>query len=436
MIARFRDVILASVVALTALSIWAILPLEKKLNLGLDLQGGMHLVLEVDKTKVPDKTTVADAVDRAIEIVRNRVDALGVSEPSINKQGDSWIIVQLPGIKDPERAIELIGQTALLEFKLVSEKKLDEYLDKDGKVIAKKLPADLEVVPGNKDERAIYLLEKTQLLTGASLSNASPQPGEMGTPVVGFEMTSEGGKVFADLTGRHVGRQLAIILDGKVFSAPVIRSRIGGGKGVIEGRFSWDEARGLALVLRAGAMPAPVTIVNKEIVGPSLGRDSIDRGKKAALAGIALVLLLMGVYYKLSGVIADVGLICNFLFLMAIMAMMHATMTLPGIAGIALTMGMSVDSNVLIFERIREEMRAGKTVRTAIENGYNRALLTIIDSHVTTLITTAVLYFFGSGPIRGFAVTLFWGVAISLFTALVITKAIFEMRKQYESLSI
>ncbi|MEK7766742.1 MAG: protein translocase subunit SecD, partial [bacterium] len=270
----------------------------------------------------------------------------------------------------------------------------------------------------------------------ASLASAWMRPGELGTPVVSFEMTPKGGRDFAELTGRHVGRRLAIVLDGKVYSAPVIRSRIGGGSGVIEGRFTSDEAHNLALILRAGALPAPVKIVNKEIVGPTLGRDSIERGKLSALVATALVLLFMAVYYKGSGMIADVALCLNFLYLLAVLVWIKATITLPGIAGMALTMGMSVDGNVLIFERIREELRAGKTIRAAVDNGYARALLTIVDSHVTTIITAVVLFYFGSGPIRGFAVTLFWGIAISLFTAVVITRAIFEIRKTRVTLSI
>lgn len=435
MIQRYRDIVLIAVGALTLLSVWVILPFKEKINLGLDLQGGMHMVLEVEKDKIPEGTTVKDAVDRAIEIIRNRVDELGVVEPSIQKQGLQWIVVQLPGVKDPERAIGLIGQTALLEFKLVSERPVSEFINDQGQFDEKKLPPELELAP-QRDGRTKILLEREQLMTGAMLATASTSTDEMGQPAVSFEMIPEGARLFADISGRNVQRELAIILDGKVVSAPTIRQRIGGGSGQITGRFTWEEARNLALVLRAGALPAPVQIINKEVVGPSLGRDSIERGKKAALAGTLLVLVFMAVYYRASGVIAGIALCLNFLYLLAVMAGLKATVTLPGIAGIALTMGMSVDGNVLIFERIREELRAGKTIRTAIGNGYDRALVTIIDSHVTTLITAGILYYFGSGPIRGFAVTLFWGVALSLFTAVVITRAVFEMRKNYASLSI
>ncbi len=437
MIARYRDAILGLVAVLTALALWSIFPLERKLNLGLDLQGGMHLVMEVDAAKIPPGTTVMDAVDRAIEIIRNRVDALGVAEPVIQRQGSSWIVVQLPGIKDPQKALDLIGQTALLEFKLVSEKNLDEFLDKKGEVDPKKLTKDLQVLPGrNPVDR--YLIESETLMTGNSLADASPTTGgETGTQVVvSFKMTPEGGRTFAELTGKHVNRKLAIIMDGKVFSAPVIRSPIHGGSGIIEGAFSWDEAHDLALVLRAGALPAPVRIVNKEVVGASLGKDSIERGKRAAVFGTLLVLVWMACYYRMSGVIADVALLLNFLFLLAVMALNRATITLPGIAGMALTMGMSVDGNVLIFERIREELHLGKTVRAAVDAGYDKAFKTILDSHVTTLITAGILFYFGSGPIRGFAFSLFWGVSISLVTAVVISRAIFEIRKTHDSLSI
>ncbi len=434
MVARYRDFWLGLTGVLALVSVWVILPLEKKLNLGLDLQGGMHLVMEVEKDKLPEGANVRDAVDRAIEIIRNRVDALGVAEPTIQRQGESWIVVQLPGIKNPERAKELIGKTALLEFKLVSEESSDKYtMTATGKSAA--LPADLELVPSREPGEPVLLIEKAQLMTGAALADAHPTTGEMGSVVVSFVMTPDGSRTFSELTGRHIKRRLAIILDGKVISAPVIQSRISG-NGQISGRFTWEDARNLALVLRAGALPAPVRTINEEVVGPSLGRDSIERGKQSALIGTVLVLVFMAIYYRMSGVIANVALVLNLLFLLGLMVINKATLTLPGIAGIVLTMGMAVDGNVLIFERIRDELRAGKTVRAAVDAGYDRALSAIIDSHVTTLITAGILFYFGSGPIRGFAVTLFWGVSISLFTAVVVSRAFFELRKQRETLSI
>lgn len=402
-------------------SIWVII--EKKINLGLDLQGGMHLVLEVDINKLPSPIKLRDAVDRALEIIRNRVDALGITEPLIHREGDKWIIVQLPGIKEPERAIEIIGKTALLEFKLVDEKgNLDEAIN--GKV-----PENIELLYGR--DATPYLIEKTQLLTGADLTNAQMKIG--GGPLgneayVSLEFNADGAKKFVEVTGKNIGRRLAIVLDGKVYSAPNIKQRIAGGKAIIEGSFSTETAKDLAIVLRAGALPAPVNIINKSVVGPSLGLDSINKGIISAIVGILLVIIFMWFYYRLSGFIADIGLLMNLLLLLGAMSALHATLTLPGIAGIILTMGMSVDSNVLIFERIREELRVGKTIRAAIDAGYKRAIFAIIDSHVTTLITAAVLFQFGSGPVKGFAVSLFLGVAISLYTAVVVTRVIFDWR--------
>jgi preprotein translocase subunit SecD len=254
--------------------------------------------------------------------------------------------------------------------------------------------------------------------------------------MVGFKLNAEGGKKFGLITGENINRNLAIILDGKVYSAPTIQSRIPGGSGVITGSFTDEEARDLALVLRAGALPAPLKVTSQFVVGPTLGADSVRKGTLAAGYGLILVLLFMGVYYRVSGLIANAGLLVNMVYLMGMLAYLNVTITLPGIAGIILTLGLSVDSNVLIFERIREELKIGKTVRAAIEAGYRRALVAIIDTHVTTLISAAVLFQFGTGPIKGFAVNLSLGVALSLFTAVVITKMIFDARKEYQGLSI
>lgn len=415
------------ILGLIIASIWVII--EKKINLGLDLQGGMHLVLEVDINKLPSPIKLRDAVDRALEIIRNRVDALGVAEPLIHREGDKWIIVQLPGIKEPERAIEIIGKTALLEFKLVDEKGNLDEAGVPSEAGSGKVPENIELLYGR--DSTPYLIEKTQLLTGADLTNAQMKIG--GGPLgneayVSLEFNADGAKKFVEVTGKNIGRRLAIVLDGKVYSAPNIKQRIAGGKAIIEGSFSTETAKDLAIVLRAGALPAPVNIINKSVVGPSLGLDSINKGIISAIVGILLVIIFMWFYYRLSGFIADIGLLMNLLLLLGAMSVLHATLTLPGIAGIILTMGMSVDSNVLIFERIREEMRAGKTIRASIDAGYKRAIFAIIDSHVTTLITAAVLFQFGSGPVKGFAVSLFLGVAISLYTAVVVTRVIFDWR--------
>jgi|DewCreStandDraft_4_1066084.scaffolds.fasta_scaffold01934_31 protein-export membrane protein SecD len=429
------------------LSIWKVWPpfdikdaagnvIEKgKIKLGLDLQGGMYLKMEVDEQNLPKNTKLEEAVARALEIIRNRIDALGVAEPLIQREGEKYIVVQLPGIKDPERALNVIGKTAMLEFKLVNENvKIADITDNEGNTVISKIPEDVYVLKNKEGERMV--LNKKQTVTGADLVDAKVQIGTYGMPVVWFKLSPEGGRKFAEVTGDNVGRRLAIILDDTIYSAPVIKTRISGGEGIIEGNFTIEEAKDLALVLRAGALPAPVNIINKNIIGPSLGADSIAKGKKAIIIGALLVVVFMAFYYKISGIIADIALVFNLLFVLGIMAALNATLTLPGIAGLTLTLGMAVDANVLILERIREELRTGKTIRAAIDAGYNRALWTIIDSHVTSLITAAILFQFGTGPVRGFAVTLFWGVTVSLYTAFFITQAIFEMRKQYTTLSI
>lgn len=395
---------------------------KKRIKLGLDLQGGIHLLLEVDESKLPKGLEISDAVDRAVEIIRNRVDQLGVAEPFIQKEGDKWIVVQLPGIKDPEEAKKLIGQTALLEFKL-----LDEAGDVDKALEGKVPPGD--VLLYDKENRP-YLVKNEQVLTGEALANAQMKiGGGFGNePYVSLDFTAEGGKKFAQFTGANIGKRLAIVLDNKIYSAPVIKSKISGGHGIIEGSFKLKEAQQLAIVLRSGSLPAPINIISENVVGPTLGADSIRKGLYSGMLGLLAVMVIMAVYYRFSGLIANVGLLCNILYLMGALTLMGGTLTMPGIAGIILTMGMSVDSNVLIFERIREELLAGKTVRASVDAGYSKALVTIIDSHVTTLITSVILFQFGTGPIRGFAVTLSLGVIISLFTALIITRVIFDWR--------
>ncbi len=444
---RLRQWLTALTVVLVIASIWVVYPpldirdaagdlVQKgKINLGLDLQGGMHLKLEIDSKNLPADITLTEASARVLEILRNRIDALGVAEPLIQKEGEKWIVIQLPGIRDPERAIKIVGQTALLQFKMLDDtQRMSDMLDAEGNSIAAKVPAGYEILKGREGE--YYLVEEKQLLTGAHLVDAKVQMDGYGRPIVAFKFDPEGGRIFAAVTGDNVNRRLAIILDNTIYSAPVIKQRIGGGQGIIEGNFTLQDAKDLALVLRAGALPVPVKIISKSVVGPTLGRDSIQKGTTSALVGVVLVILFMIFYYRTSGLIADIALLLNFLFLMAALAALHATLTMPGIAGIILTMGMSIDANVLIFERIREELRGGKTVRAAIDAGYSKALSTIIDANVTTLITAAVLFQFGTGPIKGYAVTLTLGLVISLFTALVVTKLIFDARKHYHKLSI
>lgn len=413
--------------------------LGKSLKLGLDLKGGTHLLLEVDSSKLDEKVSIKDAIDRAVEVMRNRIDQFGVSEPLITKQGDKWIVIQLPGIKDPARAKELIGKTALLEFCLVNndtaladittkmrERNLSPQEAMADPEIAKLIPAD-NFIAESKDENRYYILQKASL-TGAYLVNAKVElaTGGFGYPHVSLEFNSDGGKLFADITGANIDRNLAIVLDGIVQSAPVIRSRIPDGRAIIEGNFTADDSKLLATVLRAGALPAPVKIIEERTVGPSLGDDSIKKGFTAAAIGVLFVVLFMLIYYGFSGLIADIALLLNFFILAGIMSYFQFTLTLPGIAGIALTLAMAVDANVLILERIREELAIGKTARVAVDAGYQKAFSAILDSNLTTLIAAVFLFQFGTGPVKGFAVTLTLGLCISMFTAIVVTKLIYD----------
>jgi SecD/SecF fusion protein len=404
-------------------------PLEKRINLGLDLKGGMHLLLKVDTSRLPDKDKL-DACDRALEVIRNRIDAFGVREPSIQKQGIDEIVVQLPGVTDRERAIELIGKTALLEFKLVSND-----TDKLKEALAGQVPEGFQL-EYTKDDNTPLLLEKDAALTGSAISNAAVHfdSSAFNEPVVSLEFNSAGAKKFAELTAANVGRRLAIILDGKVQSAPNIREAIPSGQAQITGRFTIEEAQDLALVLRIGALPAPMYIEEERTIGPLLGQDSINSGIKASIIGGTAVLAFMVLYYLFAGLVADIALLLNMLMILGGLGMLpvlfpgiSATLTLPGIAGIALSLGMAVDANVLINERIREELGAGRALRQAVANGYSRAFSAIFDSNITTLIAAFLLFQFGTGPIRGFAVTLTIGIVASLFTAIVVTRTIFEL---------
>ena len=411
---------LLAIVAVIGAAVYYAFPLEQRINLGLDLQGGMHLVLRVETAKVPVEAR-EDATERALEVIRNRIDEFGVKEPSIHRQGTEGIIVQLPGITDRERALEIIGRTAHLEFRLVAD---------DPELIRRSAAGDvppgyeLQTVEGEQ-----LLLEQAAALTGDALTTAAVRFDEsrFNEPIVGLTFNAQGGRKFADLTARNVGRRLAIVLDGKLQSAPRINEAIPGGEAVITGRFTPDEATDLALVLRVGALPAPVVIEEERTVGPLLGQDSIRKGIRATLVGGALVLLFMAGYYLFSGLIADLALVLNLLIILGGLGMFNATLTLPGIAGIILTLGMAVDANVLVNERIREELKTGRTLRQAIANGYNKAFTAIFDSNVTTLIAAFLLFQFGTGPIRGFAVTLTIGLIASMFTAVVVTRVIFEL---------
>ena len=474
-----------------------------------------------------------DAVDRVLEILQNRIDQFGVSEPTIQKQGNYRILVELAGIQDSDRARSLLQSTALLEFYLVKnnsvtgeilnqldniiklslnneelvdiqnsekvkkdnqkpsknnnvttiddifgetinetpdslEKNNDLFSESPFQSLIEFLPGDMAVSKKNlfllkkliaknevqdklksssgqflfsnesesidgKQEQfyRLYYLENRPELTGGVVEKAKANPGSLGSgnaglPLVSLDMNPEGSKTWARITGANIGERIAIVLDGKVHMAPNIREKIPGGRTQIEGFADMNEARDIAIIIRAGALPAPVNIVEERTVGPSLGADSVKKGQKSILIGLGLVLIFMLIYYKLSGAIANFALVWNLILILAVLASLGATLTLPGIAGLILTVGMCIDSNVIIFERIREELRKGKTPKSAIESGYNRAITTIIDANLTTIIAALVLYQFGTGPIKGFATVLFWGIVISMFTAIYITKTIFN----------
>lgn len=416
------------IISILGVCIYFAFPLKKRINLGLDLKGGMHLLLKVDTETLPPAAR-EDATDRAVEVIRNRIDEFGVREPSIQKQGESEIVVQLPGVADRERAIDLIGKTALLEFKLVSDDS-----EKLKQALAGNVPEGFELK--HTEDNDPVLVAKEAVLVGSSLVNAqvSFSQSQFNEPVVSLKFNAEGAKKFATITAENVGKRLAILLDGKVQSAPSIREAIPSGEAMITGRFDVDTAQDLAIVLRVGALPAPMHIEEERTIGPLLGQDSINKGIKASIVGGVLVFVFMAVYYLLAGIIADMALLMNLLMILGGLGLLplifpgvSATLTLPGIAGIVLSLGMAVDANVLINERIREELGAGKSMRQAIANGYSRAFSAILDSNITTLIAALLLFQFGTGPIRGFAVTLTIGIIASLFTAIVVTRTIFEI---------
>ncbi|OPX17675.1 protein-export membrane protein SecD [candidate division WOR-3 bacterium 4484_100] len=448
---------------------------KRAIHLGLDLKGGMHLVLEVDTTGL--KENPKDLRDRAFEVIQNRIDQFGVYEPVIEKQSGGRILVQLPGV-DRDRAINLIKRVAHLEFKLVADdqfqdviQKMDKFLSAEDTLafeepfssyllsIGRQPAIDVrdedsvralisqakEVIPegleflfgpkeesGNRNIKKIYLLKKTAELTGEGIRDAQHRPNQsgqlqyVGSWEVDIQFKRSAARKFASITGRNVNKRLAIVLDGVVQSAPYIQERIPHGRARITGNFTAEQARDLAIVLRAGALPAPLKIIEERSVGPSLGRDSIQSGMRAVLIASALVILFMLIYYSLSGLVADIALFLNLFFLLAVLSAFHGSLTMPGIAGIALTIGMAVDANVLIFERIREELKIGKTTRTAIDQGFARAWITIFDSNITTIIIGVILFIFGSGPIKGFALTLTIGLLSNLFSAVFIGKVIFN----------
>jgi preprotein translocase subunit SecD len=361
------------------------------------------------------------AREQALQIIRNRIDQFGVAEPTVQAQGTDEIVVQLPGIQDPQRAKELIGRTALLEFKLLAQGPQAGTTDRPG--------PGVQVVQSRGDgRRQAQLVERRTLMTGGVLTDARVSTGAATEGmVVFFELDARGAKQFGEITTKNVGRNLAIILDGVLESAPVLREAITGGRGQITGRFTFAEAQDLANVLRNGALPAPLKLFEERTVGPSLGKDSIRAGLLSFVAGTALVIAFMFVYYRGGGAIANFALVFNVLFLLGVFAAFGFTLSLPGIAGLVLTIGMAVDANVLILERVREELRLGKSARAAIEAGYERAWNAILDSNLTTFLSWLILFQFGSGPVRGFAVTLCLGILTSLFTAVFGTRAIYDL---------
>jgi protein-export membrane protein SecD len=544
------------ILAVTALAVWYLVPtftfyskpaevrkellqdnpklIKKVVNLGLDLQGGMLLVMEIDKSNL-SKDAQKDAVDRAYTIIENRINAWGVAEPDIKKMGTDRISVELPGLSDPKIARELIGSTAQLKFNLLRDmtdygrairvindalkgtmpidstaatidstakenkeaqetaKQLFEGSEgaKDSAQVADtgkgavsdtaaagtdgssfsdmlipidqssfgaaesdipKIKALLErenvktalrkaglggsaflwshdkVVKGSTNYRTLYMVRDRAEMLGDIIKDATASIAQGGMDAgqwkVDMEMNSKGASQFSRVTGANIGKNLAIVLDSSVFSAPVIRTKIPHGQAEISGNFTAEEAKALAVVLRAGALPAPVKIIEERTVGPSLGDDSIKKGATASIASLLLIMLFMVAYYKVSGMLANLALVLNIVFLVAIMASINATFTLPGIAGLILTIGMAVDANVLIFERIREELDVGKTVRSALESGYTRVFITILDSNLTTILTGLILLWVGSGMLKGFAITLIIGICVSMFTALFVTKVL------------
>ncbi len=498
---------------------WLAWPLEEKISLGLDLQGGVHLVLEVEAEKAVEfsmdqrtedikhalggddievdrvilnkdtnviRVILVDAIDtpgaeavlknytalekkdvlrgglelvyqlrdeehkyiqdnaiqQALEVIRNRIDILGLSEPTIQVQGTRRILVQFPGVKNPKKIIDLLGQTARLEFKMVDESISPEEAKTRGVPAGSELLEERVFDKTTKKElkKIPYVIKKRVLLTGDMLTSADIRyDQDFNEPYVALTFNSLGARTFFELTRDNVDKRLAIVLDGRVYSAPVIREPIAGGQAQISGSFTSEEAKNLAIALRAGALPAPLTMLENRTVGPSLGRDSVEAGVKSIVIGMVAVVLFILIYYRLSGVVAVCALVLNLIMLLGALAYFGASLTLPGIAGIILTVGMAIDANVLIFERIREEIRVGKTVRTAIDAGFGKAFRTIVDANVTTFIAAIVLFQFGTGPIKGFAITLCIGIAASMFTAVFVSRATFDMfmsRKKIDRLSI
>lgn len=415
------------ILAVVGVSVYLIMKLP--ITLGLDLQGGTRLVYEgqeTEKTKVTE-----DAMAGVVAVIRNRIDALGVTEPIIQRKGKGQVIVELPGVKDPERAIRIIGDTALLEFveaewspgdvRTISPEKLKEFYGPGARLEIYK-----EVKDGRVESERPIILKKT-VLTGGDLKGAWPGLDQYGNPVVDIEFNAKGAQIFSEVTSHSVGKPIAILLDKRIISAPNVREPIPSGRAQISGNFTPEEVQDLVIKLKAGALPIPVKLIETRVVGPSLGKDSIDKSKVAGIIGFVLIIAFMVLYYRLPGFLADIALVIYITIVLAGLALLHATLTLPGIAGFLLSIGMAVDANVIIFERLKEELRAGKTVKAAFDTSFQRAFSAIFDSNITTIIAAVTLFFVGTGTIRGFAVTLTVGILASMFTALTLTHMMMNM---------
>ncbi len=379
--------------------------------------GGGLIRLTVPQAAVTER--IRQAVEQSIQIVERRVNQLGTVEPSIQRQGQDRILVQVPGLQDPTRLKELVGKTAKMEFRMV-----DTTVPPD-QAQAGRAPPDSEVLMSSTAPKIPYVIKKQVLVSGGDLTDA--QPGfdqRSGEPIVSFRFNTSGSRKFAQATSENVGQPFAIVLDNEVISAPVIREPITGGSGQISGSFTVQAANDLAILLRAGALPAPLTVIEERTVGPGLGQDSIEKGELAAYVGSIMVIVFMLLTYRLFGVFANIAVAINVAMIFGVLSLLNATLTLPGIAGIVLTVGIAVNSNVLIYERIREELRGGRNAISAIDAGFKRALSTILDSNITTFIAAAVLFYIGTGPVRGFAVTLGIGIITTVFTAFTLTRLI------------
>ena len=444
---KWRLIVVVAVIVIAAVVAF---PIKGKMRLGLDLSGGVHIVLQAKGT--PESPLTPDSIDRLLVVLRSRIDQYGIVEPIIQREGDDRVAIGLPGVDDPEAALDLIGRTAVLQFRQVlgespriplepirsnydndeqfkaAQERWQRAKDEVGLYIEQMKEAvkdNPEMAVANSEEGGAYLLGK-QYVSGGDLTKAETTFDQFGKAAVSLTFNAEGAKLFDEATAANINKQIAIVLDGTVISAPVVQQRISGGEAQITGSFTTEEANRLAIMLRAGALPVSVEILENRSVGPSLGADSVRDGVKSGLIGAALVVVFMLVYYGFLGIAADIAL-CAAMLMLIVVAMMialHSTLTLPGIGGMVLTIGMAVDGNILIYERMKEELRAGKTTMAALDAGFRKALVVILDSNITTLIAAAILFYFGSGPIRGFAVTLSIGIVASVFCNVVVTRTL------------